>query len=104
MTQSGHRASSFDQLVGGHEQGRRNGGAERNWVRWRISRSRTRCCISRPCCSADLTATNRMVGHLLAFGLGNQSEMVAMLSKRSPRARPLAEVSRQRARLSDRCE
>jgi hypothetical protein len=28
------------------------------WVRCRISKSRVRCCISWPCCSADFTATS----------------------------------------------
>ncbi len=44
-----------------------------NWVRCRISRSRTRCCINRPCCSGDLTTTNRMVGRLTASQIASAS-------------------------------
>src|SRR5213075_1429712 len=35
-------------------------------VRCRSSRSRTRCCISRPCCSGVLSATKRIEGRLTA--------------------------------------
>src|ERR1700734_4173108 len=43
-----------------------------SWVRCRIKRSRARCSIKRPCCSADLTCTKRMVGasHRLTDRLG----------------------------------
>ena len=35
-------------------------------VLWRTSRSRARCSIRTDCCSADFTATNRMVGRVLS--------------------------------------
>ena len=33
-----------------------------HWVCCRNRRSRARCCISRPCCSADFARTNRILG------------------------------------------
>jgi arylsulfatase A-like enzyme len=44
-----------------------------NWVRWRISRSRVRCCINWPCCSADLIRTKRMVGRRTASQIASAS-------------------------------
>src|SRR5262245_3256213 len=43
------------------------------WVRCRSSRSRVRCCINRPCCSADLTLTKRMVGRRTASQIASAS-------------------------------
>src|ERR1700730_5843251 len=44
-----------------------------NWVRWRISRSRVRCCINWPCCSADLIRTKRLVGRRTASQIASAS-------------------------------
>src|SRR5580704_9280873 len=46
------------------------------WVCCRSRRSRVRCCISRPCCSADFTCTNRIVGRRTASQIASASRIV----------------------------
>jgi His Kinase A (phospho-acceptor) domain len=43
------------------------------WVRCRNRRSRVRCCISRPCCSADFARTNRILGRPTASHIASAS-------------------------------
>jgi hypothetical protein len=64
----------FTPLGGGNaELGQMRRNALINWVRWRISRSRTRCSINRPYCSADLVRTKRMVGRRTASQIASAS-------------------------------
>jgi chaperonin GroEL (HSP60 family) len=44
-----------------------------SWVRCRIKRSRVRCCINWPCCSADLACTKRIVGRRTASQIASAS-------------------------------
>src|SRR6516225_7685384 len=43
------------------------------WVCCRSRRSRARCCISRPCCSADFARTNRIFGQRIASHIASAS-------------------------------